>query len=168
MSWQNNIGAIKEIYAGHYQIVLDFATNAFLNYVLRDDYKYVWVYNHHLLNSLNWQECLLPLVDNENSYPVFARKLVFDFAMETKDFKQLLPKLHSGINLLQINLLPKYYLDLSQIQGKTRYDLLAKECDYLYEIDIPSATDYGTLISSNREWLQSLIDNKEIDWNNLP
>lgn len=88
--------------------------------------------------------------------------------MPTIEFKELLPQLGPGIMLAQLNELPKYYLNPATIKGKTRYDLLLNECDYLFEIDLPSATDYGTLISSNRYFLQSLLDNKDISWNNLP
>lgn len=73
-----------------------------------------------------------------------------------------------GISLVQLNVLPKYYLRGENITGKSRFDILKKECDYLFEIDIPEATDYGTLISSNLEYLHSLLSNKEIDWKNLP
>lgn len=54
------------------------------------------------------------------------------------------------------------------MKGKSKYDLLKNECNYLFEINIPSATDYGTIISSNKEFLESLIENEEINWNDLP
>ncbi len=168
MGWQDNIGTIKENYKGHYQIILDFATNEFLNYLLDDRYRYVWVHKHTLKNNFEWNTFQLPLIDNQSTQEVLARRLSFDFVMETDAFKNVYSKLHPGIALVQINELPKYYLDLSVIKGKTRYDLLKKDCDYLFEIDIPSATDYGTLISPDKDWLQSLLDNNEIDWTNLP
>jgi hypothetical protein len=39
--------------------------------------------------------------------------------------------------------------------------LLAKEVNYLFEIEIPGATDYAPIVSSNKEFLQDLI--KKID-----
>ena len=168
MSWQENIGTIKEIYLNQYQIVLDFATNAIVPYLLDDDYKYVWVYQHRLLSDVEWQTYQLPLVDFTSSYQVLARGVQFGFVMPTTAFKKVLPKLPNGIALVQLNELPKFYLNPATIKGRTRYELLRKECDYLFEVDIPSATDYGTLISSNRQWLQSLLDDKRIDWTNLP
>ena len=168
MSWQENIGTIKEVYSGHYQIILDFATNAFLKYVLNDNYSYVWVHDHRLVNQFEWSTYQLPLIDNQSSYAVLARRLNFDFVMETIPFKEVYNKLHLGITLVQVNRLPTYYLDLATLKGRTRYELLSRECDYLFEIYIPSATDYGTLISPNKEWLQSLLDHKDIDWNTLP
>jgi uncharacterized protein Veg len=62
MSWQENIGTIKEVYSGHYQIILDFTTNAFLKYVLNDSYSYVWVHDHHLVNQFEWNTYQLPLI----------------------------------------------------------------------------------------------------------
>src|SRR5258708_3671268 len=103
MSWQENINTIKELYPGHYQIILDFATNAFLKHVLDERYKYVWVINHTLTDYPNWHQHNLPLFDNQNSYNILSRYITFDFAMPTKEFKELIPKLNSGITLIQLN-----------------------------------------------------------------
>lgn len=168
MDWKNNINTIKEIFSGHFQIILDFATIDFLKFALSDEYKYVWVYSHNTNNSLEWDYYNLPLYNNKDNYKVIARQIKFDFIMETVDFKDVLPNLGPGISLCQLNTLPKYYLDLNRIKGKARYDLLQKECDYLFDIDIPSATDYGTLVSSKQHYLQSVLDNKNINWQNLP
>jgi hypothetical protein len=64
--------------------------------------------------------------------------------------------------------LPPDFLDLKRLKGKTRYDLLKKECDFLFEIDLPSAVDYGTLVSANKDYLIDLLNDKNIDWTNLP
>lgn len=88
--------------------------------------------------------------------------------MPTIAFKEVLPKLSNGITLVQLNELPKFYLNPLTIKGRSRYELLSKECDYLFEVDIPSVTNNGILISSNRDWLQSLLEDKRIDWKNLP
>jgi hypothetical protein len=72
------------------------------------------------------------------------------------------------VTLIQINKMPPYFLDLKRLNGKTRYDLLKRECDFLFEIDLPSAVDYGTLISTNKDYLADLLNDKNIDWTNLP
>jgi hypothetical protein len=166
--WRDNINAINEIYPGHFQIILDFATTRFLHFVLRDDYAFVWVHNHNLKESYTWNKYELSVFENYGNLKVLARNLSFDFIMPTDEFKNYLSKLEPGITLVQLNNLPKPYLDPSRIKGKTRYDLLLKECDYLFEIDLPNATDYGTMVSSNKQYLESLLDNPEIDWNDLP
>ena len=166
--WKENINTIKEIYPGHFQIILEFATTRFLGFVLREDYRYVWVHNHNLRGSFAWNNYELPLFENHRNFKVLARNLSFDFIMPTDEFTNNLSRLDPGITLVQLNNLPKPYLDLSRIKGKTRYDLLLKECDFLFEIDLPNATDYGTLVSSNRMHLQSLLDNPEINWKDLP
>jgi hypothetical protein len=168
MNWKNNINTLKKIYDRHYQIILDFATIDFLKLVLSDEYKYVWVYNHETKNSLDWNTYELPLSNNQRNHNLLARNIKFDFIMPTDDFKTIMPLVGPGITLTQLNVLPKYYLRPETVKGKTRYDLLLKECDYLFEIDIPSATDYGTLISSNRDYLQSLLADKHINWDDLP
>ncbi|HEX8313931.1 MAG TPA: hypothetical protein VF609_03000 [Flavisolibacter sp.] len=168
MDWRENINTLKEIYPGHFQIILDFATVDFLKFVLSDEYKYVWVYSYVTKGSLEWKSYRLPLFDNQTYQQVLARHISFDFIMPTNDFKTVRPSIGPGVRLIQLNELPKYYLNPATIRGKSRYDLLTNECDYLFEIDLPSATDYGTLVSSNKNFLQSLLDNKDIDWNNLP
>lgn len=168
MNWKENINTIKEIFPGQFQIILDFATAKFAKYVISEDYKYVWVCNHSLLNNSTWEKRNLPLFDSQNNFEVIARHLNFDFILPTKEFIKILPLFDKGITAIQVNVLPKEYLDINKITGKTLYDLLTKDCDYLFELNIPSATDYGTLVSSNKGYLQSLLDNPSIDWNNLP
>jgi hypothetical protein len=168
MTWKENINTIKEIYPGHFQIILDFATVKILNYVLSNDYKYVWVYDHETTESLEWGKYNLPIFSNKKYHSIMARQISFSYILPINDFREILPEVGPGITLAQVNQMPAHYLNPSTIKGKTRYDLLLKECDYLFEIDIPSATDYGTLISSNKNYLQSIIDNKEINWKDLP
>jgi hypothetical protein len=168
MSWQENINQIKEIFPGHFQIILDFATVKFLPHVLRDDHKFVLIFNHTLDDFEQWGLYDLPLFNSKPNYKVTARNIRFDFALPTIEFKNLLPNLKGGITLIQLNHLPNSYLDLNKIKGKNRYELLKNECEYLFEINIPSATDYGTLVSPDRGYLQSLIDNDKINWKNLP
>ncbi len=163
MSWEDNINTIVEIYPGQYQIILDFATSAFVKYAIKENYKFVWVCNHSLRSDCNWEKRNVPLFDKQVNFDVLSRNLRFDFIMPTNEFIQVLPYIESGITLLQINQLPKYYLDVSRIKGRTLYELLTKECDYLFELDIPSASDYGTIVSGDRAYLQSLLDNSEID-----
>jgi hypothetical protein len=167
MSWKENINTIKEIFPGQYQIILDFATNKIVKYLINDDINYVWVYNHRIDIDDNWESQYLPISQNK-SVNVLARKITFDFILPTSEFKELMPHIKNGITLSQINYLPKNYLDPNKIKGKVWYELLSKECDYLFEVHIPSATDYGELISPDKNFLQSLLDNKEIDWNDLP
>jgi hypothetical protein len=168
MSWKENINSIKEKFPGHFQIILDGATSRVLEHFLSDAYKYVWVYTYETENSLEWETYDLPIFESSQMTQVMARRIRFSFVTSTERFKELLPKLKSGISVAQVNVLPKYYLDPLKIEGKTRYDLLRDECDYLFEMDVPSATDYGTLISSKYEYLQSLLNNERIDWSNLP
>lgn len=167
MDWKSNIGTIKEIYPGQFQVILDFATTAFLPYLIRDDYRYVWISQHQTDDYFSWNSYSLPLFDSNENYKVIARQINFDFILPTEEFKQLLTKIQRGVTLTQVNTQPQHYLD-SRLKGRTRYDLLKKECDYLFEVMIPSATDYGTLISPNRDYLEWLLSDENINWDNLP
>ena len=97
-----------------------------------------------------------------------SKNVNFDFILETKEFMKLIPKWNAGIQIVQMNKIPPDYLDLERINGNQRYQLLLNECDYLFDLEIPSATDYGTLISSNLDYMEGLIASKHINWNDLP
>lgn len=168
MTWKPELHTIREIYPGQFYTLLDFATNKFLEYILDDDYKYVWVSNHFIKGRYEWKPYNLPLFDSNSYYDILARKITFEFAMPTQEFREVLPDLPPGITAVQLNHLPKHYMQLDRIEGKKRYELLTKECDYLFWIDLPSATDYGELVSPNRDWLELLLNNKSINWDDLP
>jgi len=99
---------------------------------------------------------------------VLTRQIRYDFVIKSTDYEKIKNEIPNGVTLLQTNILPSDFLDLKRLKGKTIYDLLKKECDFLFEIDLPSAVDYGTLISTNKNYLIELLNNKNIDWTNLP
>jgi hypothetical protein len=166
-SFRENINTIKEIYPGTYQIILDFASNKFIDHIIRDTHKFIWVYGYELKRNVSWTKFQLPISDKLHR-TVLARQLKYDFIIETNEFDEIKNEMPNGVTLLQINKQPPDFLDLGKIKGKTRYDLLKKECDYLFEIDLPSAVDYGTLVSSSKDYLIALLNDIEINWNDLP
>jgi len=166
--FRDNINCIKETAPGRYRIILDFASTNILPFLIRPDYNYIWVHNHTTGKGFEWEEFILPIKYHSVNIKTLARSLNFDFILATDEFKNIMANWKGGIELIQMNNTPPHYLDLNKVKGNQRYEILAKECDYLFEVDIPSATDYGTLISPNKEYLQSLLDNPEINWNDLP
>ena len=167
IDFRDNINCIRETAPGRYRIILDFATTNILPFLIRDNYNYIWVHNHMTGKGFDWEEFKLPIKDNLINIKTLARSLTFDFILTTDEFKNIMSDWKGGIELIQMNNIPPYYLDLNKVKGNKRYEILEKECDYLFEVDIPSPTDYGTLISPNREYLQSLLDNSEINWDDL-
>lgn len=168
IDFRDNINCIRETVSGRYRIILDFATTNILPFLIRDNYNYIWVHNHVAGKGFDWEEFKLPIKDNSINIQTLARSVRFDFILTTTEFKNIMTSWKGGIELIQMNNIPPYYLDLSRVNGNRRYEMLENECDYLFEVNIPSATDYGTIISPNKEYLQSLLDNSEINWNNLP
>ncbi len=166
-TFRDNINTIKEIYPGTYQIILDFASNKFIDHVIRDTHKFIWVHSYELKSNDTWTNFQLPISDNLKM-SVLARQLKYDFIIGTNEFDKIKNEMPNGVTLLQINRQPPDFLDLEKIKGKTRYDLLKKECDYLFEIDLPSAVDYGTLVSSNVDFLTDLLNDKRVNWKDLP
>jgi hypothetical protein len=168
IDFRENINCIKESGEGRYRIILDFATTNILPFLISDHYKYVWVHNHVTGKQYEWKQFNLPIKNSQTYTTVLARRVNFEFVLPTEEFKKIMTDWKGGIELIQMNNLPPHYMDLNKVKGNKRYEILEKECDYLFEVDIPSATDYGTLISPKRDYLQSLLDNPEINWNHLP
>lgn len=163
-----NINTIKQTGENRYRIILDFATVKLVPYLISNEYKYVWVYNQCLSNQSDWKNRNLPILDSKPEIKIRSKNVKFDFTIETRGFAKLLPEWGNGIQMIQINKEPPEYFDPNRIQGKKRYEILRNECDYLFELDIPSATDYGTIVSSNKEYLENLMKSNEINWQNLP
>lgn len=166
-SFKHNINTVKEIYPGTYQIILGFASNKFIDHIIRDTHEFIWVYGYKLKQNQLWTKFQLPISDRMSRI-VLARQLKYDFLIRTNEFGEIKNEMPNGVTLLQINKQPPDFLDLGKIKGKTRYELLKRECDYLFEIDLPSAVDYGTLVSSNKKYLTDLLDDKKINWTDLP
>ena len=165
---EENINTIKQTGKDRYCIILDFATIKLVPFLVSDTYKYVWVYNHKLSKSNIWENRNLPILDELPEINVRSKNVQFDFILETKKFVELLPKWSSGIQMIQMNKMPPDNFDPMKLKGEQRYQILQNDCEYLFELDIPSATDFGTLISPNRVYLESLINSKNINWENLP
>ena len=76
--------------------------------------------------------------------------------MNTSDFMERLPYIQDNLHIMQINKMPPYYLNLNRIKGKTRYDLLKTETDYLFEVKLPFSSissDYTEIVSPNLDFL---------------
>jgi hypothetical protein len=166
-SFKDNINTIKEIYPGTYQIILDFASNKFIDHIIRDSHKFIWVHDYEVKNNSIWTKFSLPISDKVER-TVLARQLRYDFIIGTNEYDAMKNEMPNGVTLLQIDRQSPDFLDLRQIKGKTRYDLLKKECDYLFEIELPHAIDYGTLVSSNLDYLTELLNDRKINWKDLP
>jgi hypothetical protein len=166
-SFKGNINTIKEIYPGVFQIILDFASNRFIKFALRDNYEFIWIHSYEPKNRSSWTEYDLP-ISEKLQMKVLARQITYDFVIKTIDYEKIKNEIPNGMTLIQTNKLPPDFLDLKRLEGKTRYDLLKKECDFLFEIDLPSAVDYGTLVSTSKNYLIDLLNDKNIDWTNLP
>ncbi|KAA5821926.1 hypothetical protein FPF71_15575 [Algibacter amylolyticus] len=166
-TFKENINTVKEIYPGTYQIILDFASKKIIDFILRAEFEFIWIHDFEPENKSSWNKYDLPISTKLNKN-VLARQISYDFLLKTAEFEQIKEEIPNGITLIQIKNKPPEFLDLKRLEGKTRYDLLKKECDYLFEINLPNAVDYGTLISSNKNYLNELLNDSKINWNDLP
>ena len=161
------VNKIKKIYQGHYMMLLDFPDKDWLKYLLDDSYKYVWVVDY-CMQGCEWSKKHHSLF-KKSAEDIYVRNMHMDFIMETPEFLQWIPETNANLHILQVNNLPPYYLDLNRLEGKTRYDLLKKETDYLFEVNLPFSgvsSDYTEIVSPNLSFLNKLlkkIEDKELN-----
>ncbi len=151
------VNKIREIYSGHYQVILDFPTPNDLKYILDGSYTYVWGVQHNELRS-SWKEYNYSLFGQRDFEIGYARNIQMEFLIDTKSFLKLLPEIKQTIHLVQTNIIPPYYLDLNILDGNKKYALLKEKTDYLLEITIPGASDYAPLVSSNLSYLEMVVE----------
>ena len=148
---------IKEIYKGHYQVILDFPTPNDLINIIDASYKYIWGVSH-IENSLEWEPYDYLLFGNKaNANTTLVRNLEMEFLINTYDFLQLIPNIHQSIKIVQTNTKPPYYLNIKQMSGKGKYDLLKSKIDYLFELELPGAADYAPIVSSDVVFLENVL-----------
>jgi len=149
---------IKEIYKGHFMAILDFSSPSDLVKVIDESCKYVWSIEHKE-NSFKWGEYDYFLYGKRTkSNSILARNITLEYLIETSDFLQSISDIHQTIKIIQTNIVPPYYLDLERLKGKGKYDLLKERIDYLFEIEIPGAVDYASIVSPHFEFLEKVID----------
>ena len=87
-SFTDNINTIKEIYPGTFQIILDFASNKFIDHIIRDSHSFIWVHNYWLNLGGPWKRFQLPISDDLQK-SVLARQMNFDFVIRTDEFNEI-------------------------------------------------------------------------------
>ena len=147
---------IEEIFKGFYRVILDFPDKSILFKVLDKSYKYVWVVEH-IENGIEWDNYNHTLYGVKLFQNIKVRNLKLEFLMETEQFLNYIPEINQSVKLLQTNIVPPYYLELSKFHGKSKYDLLKAKVDFLFELDLPGATDYSPIISPNLGYLENLL-----------
>lgn len=78
MYWKENINSIKEIFKGHYQILLDFASVKFIPFIIDENYKFCWIVEHTTSDYTSWKNSKLPISSSADNIPVLARHISYD------------------------------------------------------------------------------------------
>lgn len=150
---------VKEIHDGHFAVRLDFPSSAILTHLLNDQWSYVWGLKHVEVRS-KWEAYegeLFGTPMKKSSSQV--RNLAFEFLVSTTEFIEVVNSINRSVHIVQVNKIPPSYINFDRLKGRGKYELLNKQLDYLFEIEIPGARDYAYLVSSKR----SIID-KAISW----
>lgn len=153
------INVIKKIYGEHYFMLLDFPTIDILNYIIDESYQYIWGVNYEKQGCV-WETESYNLFDKKWN-ELYTRNVSMEFLMKTSDFLERLPYIKDNLHIIQINKIPPYYLDMNRIKGKTRYDLLKKETDYLFEIKLPyssASSDFTEIISPDIKFMNRILN----------
>lgn len=148
---------IKEIYPGHYYMLLDMLDTSDVLKVVSPDYKYLWFYDVNRC-SVVWNKMndVLPSASVNN---MWIRNVNLECLIETKDINDFLQNHQGCISLVQLNEFPPTYLKMggTSMSEKTKYDLLGKS-GYLFNVFIPRPSDYGWIICSDIEYLRKISD----------
>lgn len=148
---------IIEVYQGHYQVILDFPEPSDLTKIIDISHRYVWGISHHEI-SVEWAKYNYSLYgENIDSCNIMARNIEMEYLIETSDFLNLTPFINQTINIIQTNIIPPYYLDLKRLSGYAKYSLLKQKVDYLFELEMPGAIDYASIISPHKIFLENVI-----------
>lgn len=151
------VNKIQEIYKGHFQVILDFPTPNDLNKILDTSYKYVWGIEHNEKRTL-WSQYSDTLFGvNLKDCPVLVRNMALEYLLPTEAFIDLIPTIKQKAKIIQTNEMPPYFLDLKKLEGKKKYDMLKNTIDYLFEIEIPGASDYAPIISPDVRFLEKVV-----------
>lgn len=146
---------IKEIFPGHFHMILDFLEIKDVLEIISPDYKYIWFYDIKAC-SVKWNKVDCTLFDKHVD-DIMVRNASFECLVDTERIDEILPNLEYGVSLVQLNKIPPHYVRMENktMSAKTKYDLL-REIDYLFELYIPKASDYGWIICSDFCYLQKL------------
>ena len=150
------VNTIKEIYIGHYQVILDFPEPKDLLKIIEPSYKYIWGFEHNE-NSIEWAEYTHSIFGKPCNENFRVRNINMEYLIETHSFLELIPFIRNGVKLIQTNITPPHYLNMDRLKGKGRYDLLKSRIDYLFEICMPMAIDYAPIVSPNLTFLENVI-----------
>ncbi len=147
---------IVEIFDGHYQVLLDSFDKLNLFRIIDRSYKYVWGIGH-IENAVEWANYNDSLYRSEIDTKVLARNISMEYLLKTEDFLKLVPSIHQTVKIIQTNIEPPYFLTIERLTGKGKYDLLRDKINYLFELEMPGASDYSTIISPDKMFLEALI-----------
>lgn len=106
--FRDNINAIKEIFPGTYLITLDFASNKFIDQIIRGSHRFIWIHHYGLMNGSTWTKFQLPISD-EVQKTVMTRQLRYDFMIPRREYEGIKGVMPNGVTLLQINKQPPEY-----------------------------------------------------------
>lgn len=152
-----DVDKITEIYPGHYHTILNFPNASDLPKIIDNSYKFIWGLEHNEGRS-SWSKYQHTLFGKEiESESVQSRNICMEYLVSTNHFMELIPHINQTIKLLLINQEPPSYLKSDQLSGKTWYDMLKTKVDYLFEIEIPGASDYSPIISPKKNFLEEVI-----------
>ena len=147
---------IKEIFPGHYYMMLDMLDTSDVLKIISDDYRYLWFYDVET-NPVRWKKVNITCYDKPLN-DTWIRNVNLECIVETTHVKDVLYQFDCGVSLVQLNELPPPYMRMSKttMSEKTKYDQLRK-LGYLLSLHIPRPSDYGWIICSSLDYLQKII-----------
>ena len=154
------VNQIKELFKGHYQVILDFPTPTFLKSIIDDSYKFIWGIEHNE-GGCEWEKYDHTIYGVSKNSNVLCRNIFMEYLIETQYFSDYIKHINQTVKITQINNIPPPYFDVLKLKGKSKYDLYKEKLNYKFEIEIPGATDYAQIISPDISFLEEVIKKAE-------
>lgn len=152
---------ITELYKGHYLLRLNDDEYIKPNQFIDKRYKFVWLPQYHDEEFYTWTRSETRLFGKKTSEKdnVLIRKMQSDVLVETNKYIES----YMGIknytyHVIQTNIIPPHYVDVENLKGAGRYNLLLEKADYLYELNGPDCDcDFDTLVSPDKDYLTRVL-----------
>lgn len=146
----------NERWPGVYETILHQAPDQLALELISGDYRWILCWDHWVEgdDESGWSEFNLPIDGGGKNWQIHTRGFHYDLLCPTVQFRKM-DVSPENIRMVQFDEFPQRYLNLSKIEGKQRYKMLAcLNWNFLCEV---YSGKYFYLCSPNRQLIEESI-----------
>lgn len=150
-----------------YSMILKNVSKDIIPFLVSPNYKYLLFVNYEYVPNHTWH--ILKETEFEG-LNVQGRNITFDLLVESNVFLNkpsafLMP---TGVRVIQMDNKPPWYLNFSRLNEKTQYEMLNKDCEWLFDFYASGQNMDCAISSSSKEFLESILTNPKLNLEDLP